>query len=619
MRTIEQLNTLLEELEKRIKNISTAQNTITQLQAILTCMSDVQDYLKELNHAFDSHVQECDDYTQEINNLQNQIDLITKQLNDLNYDDETIAQIKADLSELQARLSNFIGNSHATAETLENDLSELQTELALTQEDLSSLQADISSANQTIGEHTTTITNLQTTQTNLQTTQSNQASTISSIDNRLTTCENNVSTLTGGVDVGEIDNRISILESNLGAPCAHEEYKFSEATPYNYTFFTREYFYSCAKQTPVYQVLKIKYSNVSATTLTIKIYEEMVETGESYTVDLTKNPNEYQIVKQFVASKCANNIMLCFVADNAITYTTFDMWILGNNITLYNYNQDLKVACFENNIYLTRLYDDCVKYGKFSATDTIDIDNLPNQLPYHDDEGRCFKYYYFSPFLDTNSYALKYNKIIDNCFFRENAYNLITGLLRFKDDGSLFIFNTTLNSMAGGEVVSTHYRYALNFHIRNSKPQATSLNYGGHTELFKNTNIISGEWLYVAGLQNNHNTFDAGGELHENLQAVALNEDGCFYFFNKREITQAIKICKGGNFATAYKQQDGSINVYVSNGLSTSKYILTLVDENLKTYSCVFEQTFDDCLAYYETINNNVLKKTKSGWVLQTL
>ena len=129
MRTIEQLNTLLEELEKRIRNISTAQSTLAQINAICTYISNVQDYLQELQTTFENHVSECDDYTNDINNLQTQIDAINESINNLISDDETINQIQSKLDELQTELNNFIGNSSAICESLENDISALQSDL----------------------------------------------------------------------------------------------------------------------------------------------------------------------------------------------------------------------------------------------------------------------------------------------------------------------------------------------------------------------------------------------------------------------------------------------------------------------------------------------------------
>lgn len=217
MRTIEQLNTLLEELEKRIRNISTAQSTFAQINNICTYIANVQDYLKELNIAFDDHVQNCQDYTDDISSLQNQINEISASLEELISNDETFNALKTSFDDLKSQFETFIGSSSTTAENLENDISLLQTTLASTEEDLQSLQSDLSDTNKTIGEHTTTITNLQTTQTNLQTTQSSQASTINSLNTRLANCENNVNSLSGGVDISDYEARLTALENSLSA------------------------------------------------------------------------------------------------------------------------------------------------------------------------------------------------------------------------------------------------------------------------------------------------------------------------------------------------------------------------------------------------------------------
>lgn len=215
MRTIEQLNTLLEELEKRIRNISTAQSTLAQINNICTYIANVQDYLKELNIAFDDHVRNCQDYTDDITNLQNQINEISASLEELISNDETFNALKTSFDDLKSQFETFIGSSSTTAENLENDISLLQTDLAVTQDDVTTLQSNLSDTNKTIGEHTTTITNLQTTQTNLQTTQSSQASTINSLNTRLTNCENNVNSLSGGVDISDYEARLTALENTI--------------------------------------------------------------------------------------------------------------------------------------------------------------------------------------------------------------------------------------------------------------------------------------------------------------------------------------------------------------------------------------------------------------------
>ena len=175
MKNIEELNATIEELEKRIKAISSAGATLAQIIAVRDSLEQVKVCLNNLTTAIKDE-----------------------------EDDASVAQLTA----LEQRVT-----------TAETDITTLQTDLTSTQDDLETVWNNLASTNNVVGEHTTTLTNLQTAQTNLQTTQTNQASTIttnttdiSNLKTRMTTAENNISTLTGGVDVSAIDERLNEVE-----------------------------------------------------------------------------------------------------------------------------------------------------------------------------------------------------------------------------------------------------------------------------------------------------------------------------------------------------------------------------------------------------------------------
>lgn len=172
----------LEELEKRIKAISTSYTTLAQIIAVRDSLDQLKTCFNELTTA----IKEDDD-------------------------DASLEQLNA----LSARVI-----------VCETDILALQTDLSSTQEDLTNLQTDLSSTNTIVGEHSTTITNLQATQTslqsaqtNMQTTISNQTNTLSthttditSLKSRMTTAEANIGALTNGIDVGTLEDRITALE-----------------------------------------------------------------------------------------------------------------------------------------------------------------------------------------------------------------------------------------------------------------------------------------------------------------------------------------------------------------------------------------------------------------------
>ena len=83
MGTIKDLQSELDELEKRIKAISTAQTTMSQLMAITEYFDNVQTYLSDLNETYDSHIAESETYSTQIQNLQEQVNALADRVSAL--------------------------------------------------------------------------------------------------------------------------------------------------------------------------------------------------------------------------------------------------------------------------------------------------------------------------------------------------------------------------------------------------------------------------------------------------------------------------------------------------------------------------------------------------------
>lgn len=614
MRTIEQLNTLLEELEKRIRNISTAQSTLAQINNICTYIANVQDYLKELNIAFDDHVQNCQDYTDDITNLQNQINEISASLEELISNDETFNALKTSFDDLKSQFETFIGSSSTTAENLENDISLLQTDLAVTQDDVTTLQSDLSDTNKTIGEHTTTITNLQTTQTNLQTTQSSQASTINSLNTRLTNCENNVNSLSGGVDISDYEARLTALENINGPACAHATYSFHNAKPSNYTLYTREYYFSCDKGDLLYQKCKLNYETISATTLTISIYENQEPTGETFVIDLDKYPREFEICRQKYATQHSHNIMIKAVADADIMYNSLDLWLFGKNIRLYDFNQDVKVSCFDNKIYITRYYDDCVKYGKFNSSDEIDLDNLPYSQSYNTALGNFRYLVYGVYYYYMNS---RFEQIEEGVFYGEdlsnNSYVLFDAEQSDKDTN--YIKKLNKSPMCGGEIYPSTYMEASTWSLKNLSFQTGGL-FSAHTNTFNNlSKYYTGEFLCYC-LAQDVTTDSSESPLYlTEVCGVALADDKGLYFVRHSSPNYFAKICSGGDLFNIYSYNNNKFfNIYVRNGTTMKKY---KYEYNSTSPTIALETTLIDCHYIYDLPDGGIIKKTTTGWMVE--
>ncbi len=618
--TISALQAELEELEKRIKALNSAQNTTSALLAIKEYFAAVQNYLSTLKQDFAAHTLSCEEYSTQIQNLQSQIDEINKTITDSNLDNaefealmSQITLLRADLTTLEERFDSLTQNSTSSIENLETEISTLQTDIGYINDSIEELTAETSSINQTIGEQQTQINNLNSTQNTLTASQSSLSSKVSGIDNRLTTAEANISTLTDGVDVAYLDERISNLEETNGAASAHENYKFRNITPANFTLYTREYSFSCSKNEMLYQKMKLSYEPQGATTLTITFLEEQVETGEQIVVDLKKHPYEFEFTRQFLTTKKANNLMVKVVADATITYESFDLWLFGKNVFIYNYDQEIKIVCFDNNIYVTRYCDDCVKCGMFASTDEIDIENLPNTYNWYDNFG-TYNYAIYGPFLDAtyqNVYTLKEQETLIRQMSNENKYFFYSPSKSsiLKPDGMI----------SSSEIYPTYIRYPSSFYIRNSSPYISGVSYSNSIYSINTTNLSAkqpGEWLYIAPVMDQYNTLEKGSIRIDNSQFLCLNENGIMYFIQGKEVDKFLEIGKG-SFAKAFIQPDSSINVYLTNGSNVDKYVLILNTDG--SYISTFVETISDCFIVNEVMGLYLLKLTKSGWTFETL
>lgn len=618
--TISALQAELEELEKRIKALTNAQNTTSALMAIKEYFESVQNYLSTLKQDFSNHTLCCEEYSTQIQNLQTQIDTINQTLKDgtgstaqFEALQNQITTLQNDLSALQEQFNTLTQDSSASLQSLETDISTLQTEVGYITDNIEELTAETSSINQTIGEQQTQINNLNSTQNTLTASQSSLSSKVSGIDNRLTTAEANISTLTDGVDVAYLDERISNLEETNGAASAHENYKFRNITPANFTLYTREYGFSCSKNEMLYQKMKLSYEPQGATTLTITFLEEQVETGEQIVVDLKKHPYEFEFTRQFLTTKKANNLMVKVVADAKITYESFDLWLFGKNVFIYNYDQEIKIVCFDNNIYVTRYYDDCIKYGMFASTDEIDIDNLPNSFPWYDTFG-TYNYAIYGPYLTAtyqNVYTLKNRATFLRQMSSANQY-----YFGIQTDSSRL---ATTGVISSSEIYPTYTRFPSGFFIRNSVPKVAGVTISNNIYTYNAATLASkqsGEWLYIAPVMDQYNTLEAGSVTMTNLQLLALNENGYFYFMQGENFAHFTKVGKG-TYAKAFVQPDGTITAYLTNGSNVDKYIISQ-DEN-GTFFCTFSETITDCFIINEVMGLYLLKQTTSGWVLETI
>lgn len=576
-KSITELTSYIEELEKRIRAISLSQSTLTQVIAIRDCITEIKTYLSELNTTLDNMEESASD---------------------------------AELEALKSRV-----------DVCEEDISLLQTTLASAEDDLQTLQSDLSDTNQTVGQHTTSITNLQTTQTNLQATQSSQASTINSLNTRLSTCENNVNILTGGVDLSELENRIQGMEkvNDLFQTYIHKKFNFHNATPKNFTLFSRIFEYVCKPNVYVYQEFKLSYEFTGSGTMTISVLQENENTGESFTIDLAQYPTGYTFTREFCPEYRTNNLILKCVASDEITYKSLDVTMHGEELFIFEGNQDLKVATFNDITYITRYYDDHITYGKFDLGETIDIDNLPNSRPYNDYYG-WHQYIIYGPYPQSQSPWEIFDEVRDDSIMRISGNDNVFYASYIQETVDAPGYHTMIAGGSFANEITLGY-YTYNYFPTIYKHEI-ALKCSEQAGLFTNFQQLSvdsvKEWLHVVLIRNNscqQNDLPIAGRY---CKVIALGDDGWWYYISKASSTlvYASKICKGGNFLTAYLQSDSkTINVYVSFNNYVEQYKLTIVSNSEHTSE--FVKKIDNCTCVYELLNGDTIYKTSTGkWIM---
>lgn len=631
MKTIQELTTQIEELEKRIRTISTAQSTLSQLTAIKDYISNVQYYLQELNTTFDSHISNCTDYSTAIETINDQIATINSQLaNTPNITEEQITQITTTLDSVSTKLNTFLGTSTTTLSSLENDISAIQTDLATCQEDVDDLQSELSSINVSIGEQNTTISNLQTTQTNLSTTQTNQASTISTntlnistntnkiaentgqitqLTNRVNTCETNMSLLSGGVDLSSFESRLTTAEQTAGKVVAFQKIDYN-ITPSDKVFCTRMIYYTTLANNPTNRSFTLKYNCATATgTMTIKVYNTPEQLEFTEKVDLSKYPKGYHFEAPFISTYRYNQVQLRITTTSTVEFNSLQFVVTGNNLNLVEYDNEITSITFNNYIYITRHYPTKITYGKFSPTDTIDFNNLPNELLNYDDD-RAYSYMCFMPYPSSNS---------------ENFTTCVDVILKDSFNGKKYFFKESDNSIhidgatfrTSCDPIVGSYIYLMAPGIIQDMPTNDYHNLGCTITPFSNiSRKKKGPFLFNCIAQHNYKGLQSVSDSGKTF--VFLHEDGNFYLMPHYKYGtssfQVILVGKG-TYATMYTQSDGKINIYLTNGNNVDKYSFTK-DATTEKYSGSFIKAITKCDRVFETLNNKIIKHTSSGWVI---
>ena len=585
-RTITDLNSQVEELEKRIKAISTSQTTLSQIIAIRDSLDQVKACLSDLNSTIEEKNQQ--DQENDITTIKNRVSAI------------------------------------------ETDITSLQTGVGANEDDIDTIQTEISSINSSISEQNTIISNLQTTQTNLTTTQASlisantnnittnttniayNSSQLSQLTSRVVACEQELEDLSGGVDLSDISNKLDML-SNLSTNVLTFEQFDYQLAPAN-TFNTRFYYFTAPKKSKLITAYTITYTTTNPTgnmTIELTLNDSVVYTK---TISLSKYPDGYKFEYLFVNKYMTNTIRLKFTYEDYVKFDNMIFSLQGTQVNISKYDQEITAISYNNYIYITKHCKDKIYYGKFTSDDTIDFDNLPNEQINYDANLKylwmCFvPYCTYNTSSDTNHTAV-YDGIIKEAhdgykYFQTVPYSE-TKVTR-KDKS---------NFTSSGEHCSGRYRTNITVYVKND--MICYDRFDDNTAPYLMSYYKSyGSWIYAAPVNSNFFTQEGNAiEMFLYLKTVAKLDDGYFYYIDSVMSSKPVKVAKG-NRATAYLQSNGQINVYLSRSDgSTDKYS---VIKSGTTYYPYFMCNIPDCDVVFETLNNKIIKHTSSGWETATL
>lgn len=616
--TIQQLTTQIEELEKRIKAISTSTSTLTQLIAIRDYISNIQEYLQTLNTLSDEHISDYNALVESVDALSKKVDEIQPGTSSGGggASSEEIESLTTQVNEINNRLNILIGDSASTLPTIDAGISELQTDLAYAEEDIADLNSEISSINSSVGELQTQYNTLNNAQTSLSSAQTSLSSTVSSLDTRLDTAEQNISALTNGIDVGLLDDRILALE-NLNSPNSNC-YKFKNLMLFmrlaNEERKSMFYHYKTDDTSFVFQYFKLNYYSSGSGTFTITLYENDVAT-KTFTVDLSQNPSSFSFSHLHFPTQKYQNFRFGITSTDTTAYTNdVDVLIMGKNISIFEQQKDLHIECANNIIFISSHKNGDFKYG-MQAPEALDItfDNLSSfNFPYLKKCRRAV----FSTYVATsnNLYSHVYNWLRIECFNdKDKSYRLNT------DNTVSYEYEADGLSPKSGHIVMSTIESGACLLIHNNKPYYTIANGDSYSynEIKNIANYLPGNWYSLYGLRSNN--IISGQD--KNIKNTAYTyfgyyEDDYIYSIYGNTVKGVSKLCPGGDFLTAYLQTDETVNLYVNRGYTTEKYILT---KNGYNYTCTHAETIEDCACYYEVLGNKCIKQTKQGWVIEDI
>lgn len=606
--TVEKFNQKIEELKKRLKAISTSQNVLSKLNALEDYFKQIQDYLNSINTSFSDHITQSEDYSENIATLQSQIAEVQQQIQNLpDLEDLNLTQMQADISTLQNDLSTLKGSSNSSISNLESQIATIQADISTITAQIPTLQSNISKNSSDISTLKTTTQNHSTTLTNLTSSQNTLSSTVSNINNRLTSAESELSAITGGIDLTELDARVEELETLYPTLTLVD----TETITINKTFTNvsnytlKSIAFRASPQGTTYTRIKVTYD--SQASLSHK-FEFRQSAGASLvkTVSTNEYPNSYTAEIFSTCYDYINVFSTILSTSNTIKIKTITIDFFCKNSLSIEYDPEIYACCFNNEIYITKKTENSFKFGKFNS-ENLSITDFPYEMPF-DFNNKINRLFYMPKTTGTNGTF----ESVDDCLITEEttgAYkryiNIDQSLQNLTQDGSRSADNT-YRCFIPAFLNDTAQIFISGGLIKFMRPFVSV----GTTSLSGSQGVAVDKWSLCVPVLNNYQTLGSAYYEYASVCAVALNCNGYFYFLNKNK--KPIKIAKGEH-ATAYKQQDGTINVYIKSGNQVNQYVIT-IDEN--DNATVIYKTFIMALQVYELIDGIQIQRRSSDWVI---
>lgn len=575
--TIENFTQKLEELKKRLKAISTSQNVLSKLNALQDYFSQIQDYLNAINTSFSEHITESEDYSTSINTLQTQLEEIQQQIQNLpNLNDFNLPQMQADIATLQNDLSTLKGTSNSSISNLEAQIATIQADISTITAQISTLQSNISKNSSDISTLKSTTQNHSTTLTNLTSTQNTLTNTVNNINNRLSSAESELSAITGGIDLTELDARVDDLEKMSPTLTLVDSKKIIINKTYNNVsdYLLRNIMFGGSPNGKLYARVKIEYSSSTNLKHTFGINVNG-NYASSETINTNNYPSEYQTD---IFYNCFDNSVvfaLKLTTVNQIKIKSIKIDIFCKNANYIEYDPEIYVSCFNNEIYITKKTDNSYKFGKFTP-ENVSITEFPYEIIY-DFNDKINRLFYVPKTTGENDVYQSYEDSIVT-YDSDSIIRRYTNIDETMSNLSLQV-QETYNYFYSNPVPSYFDDFSHMFvrvdtiyfqRIFNS----TSTIFLGSNGLVKND-----KWTFCAPIINNYQTL---GSTHKNLNTidgVCLNVDGYFYYLKHSK--QVLKLGRG-IYASAYLQQDGTINAYITNENKITCYVIA--DDNGTPY-----------------------------------